>query len=153
MTERFLPPDLSDRPHTLTVERSLSVSVEALYRAWTEQFELWFAKPGSVLMAPRVNAPFFFVTEYAGKLNPHYGRFLRLETGSLVELTWVTGEGGTEGSETVVTVELTADGEDRSSVRLTHAGFATAAARNQHETAWPLVLDQLGSSMEQNRLS
>jgi uncharacterized protein YndB with AHSA1/START domain len=34
----------------------------AVFRAWTEQFDLWFAAPGSVLMTAAVNAVFFFET-------------------------------------------------------------------------------------------
>ncbi len=114
----------------------------ALYRAWTERFDDWFAAPGSVLMRPAVNAPFFFETDYQGTRNPHYGRFIRLIPNQLVELTWVTGAGGSEGAETVVTVELvpTASG---TRLRLAHAGFADEAARDRHSQAWPLVLEQL----------
>jgi uncharacterized protein YndB with AHSA1/START domain len=89
-------PDLSQRPHRLMVERVMRASPEALYRAWTEEFDRWFAAPGTVLMAPRV----------------------------------------------MVTVALTPDGQG-TLLTLTHAGFATAAARDQHEQAWPLVLEQL----------
>jgi uncharacterized protein YndB with AHSA1/START domain len=89
-----------------------------------------------------VNEPYFFETHFEGRRHPHYGRFLRLIPGRLIEQTWVTGSGGTEGAETVLTVELTAQA-DGTALRLTHAGWLHERARDANVDAWPVVLAQL----------
>jgi uncharacterized protein YndB with AHSA1/START domain len=134
-------PDLSGRPHQLTVELDMKASPRAIYRAWTEELDTWFAAPGAIRMRAREDEPFYFETEHEGKRHPHYGRLLTLRQDELVELTWVTGRHGTEGAETVVTVELTPT-DTGTRLRLTHAGFYDAATAKQHEV-WGSILAML----------
>lgn len=142
MTTPIFPPDLAPRPFDLTVERTMRATPDLLYRAWSGVFERWFAAPGTVRMTPAVDCPFYFEVRHEGQRYPHDGRFLRLEPDRLVELTWLTGTGGTKGAETVVIVELTPTAGG-TQFRLSHAGFRDASSRDGHRQAWPAILAHL----------
>lgn len=139
-------PDLASRPLKFTVQRTMLAPPDVVYRAWTEQFDQWFAEPGTMLMKGEVDVPFFFETHFEGQRHPHYGRFLKLVPNELIEMTWVTGNPGTQGAETVITLELTPD-DGGTHAKLTHAGFTDEATRGGHEQAWPLALQSLDERM------
>ncbi|MEU4646559.1 SRPBCC family protein [Nocardia fluminea] len=133
-------PDLSTRPHELTVERVMKASPSLLYAAWTQGLDLWLAVPGSVLMRPAVDEPLYFDTGSPEKRNPHYGRILLLEPNRRIEFTWVTA--ATEGVETVVAAEFRKQPRGIR-LRLRHSGFPTAAIRDLHQQVWPDKLERL----------
>jgi uncharacterized protein YndB with AHSA1/START domain len=82
--------------------------------------------------------------EHEGRRHPHYGRFLALEPGALIEQTWVTGRDGTDGAETVVTVELV-PADPGTTLRLTHRGFHDEESARRHADSWPHILTHLDS--------
>ena len=124
----------------------MSAPPMAVYRAWTERFDTWFATPGALRMHPVVGEPYWFEVVHEGAHHPHYGRFLALEPGRLIEQTWVTGPGGTEGAETVVRVELTG-ARPGTRLRLTHRGFADVVAMQRHADSWPAILSHLDQTL------
>lgn len=124
----------------------MTVAPDVVYRAWTEQFDQWFAEPGTLLMKAVVDAPYFFETHFEGQRHPHYGRFLELVPGKLIRMTWVTGNPGTLGAETVITLELTPQ-DGGTLAKLTQAGFSDAKARDGHQDAWPMALKMLDEKM------
>ena len=140
-------PDPSSTPHELICERAMAAAPSVLYPAWTtDQIGRWFAAPGTVLMKPEVNVPFFFETHYDGQRHPHYGRFLRLEPDRLVEMTWVNAA-GTRGAETVLRVELVARGGG-TLLRLNHHGFLDEESSKGHAEAWPEGLELLDRAFQ-----
>ncbi len=145
--EALCPPDVSSNPYRFTVEHMMDAAPAVLYRLWTEQFDRWFATPGTLLMKPEINVPFFWEVQHEGNRYPHYGRFLKLEPNRLVEMTWLTGPTGTKGAETVVTVELEPVGS-RTRLRLTQAGFCDQESRDGHEQAWRAILAHLNEQLQ-----
>jgi uncharacterized protein YndB with AHSA1/START domain len=142
---RDSPPNRSGQSNGFTIEQKVRASPSSVYRAWTEQFETWFAVPGTVRMHPVVGAPFYFETDFDGHRHPHYGRFLRLEKDRVVELMWMTAATG--GAETVVRLEILPDGAG-TKLLLTHSGFLDAPSRERHEAAWPRVLSRMDEALK-----
>jgi uncharacterized protein YndB with AHSA1/START domain len=125
-----------------TIEQAMRAGPRQIYAAWTKKFDTWFALPGAIRMNAVVGEPYWFDVVHDGKRHPHYGRFTALQPDLLVEQTWLTGESGTDGAETLLRVELEA-AESGTLVRLTHRGFYDQAASKRHADAWPQVLHHL----------
>lgn len=139
-------PDLSQRPYQLAVERDMKASSTAIYEAWTEKFDTWFASPGKLRMHAVKSEPYYFEVVHQGGREPHYGRWLNLVQDQVIELSWVTGKNGTEGAETIVRLELSPT-ESGTHLVLAHSGFYSEASRDRHQEAWPNILAHLDDTL------
>jgi uncharacterized protein YndB with AHSA1/START domain len=142
MDKPLLEPNLAERAHETRAVRVMRASPRALYTSFTTGWEGWFALEGTLLADPVPNGQLFFVVEHDGKRHPHYGRFLKLEPDRKVELTWLTGKGGTDGAETVLTVDLEPRAEG-CRLTLTHRGFYDQARADHHGQSWEQILARL----------
>ena len=115
-------------------------------------FDVWLdpACPGSpwhgakkIIAHVAVDGLFYWGHEHAGEVYPHYGRFLKLERGKLVEYTWMSNN--THGRETTVSVsfEPRAGGTQ---VTIQHRGLPDDEDGRDHEEGWEYFLGQLEKS-------
>lgn len=146
-------PDHSSRKLAMTCERVINASASDVFAAWTHDFDLWFAQPGTLALRAQSGEPYFFYNRNEWGRHPHYGRMLAIRENALIEMTWMTGNGsevGTAGAETVLRIELLAH-EEGTLVRLTHSGFVSKSSRDGHAKNWPLALDALAEALAGQR--
>jgi hypothetical protein len=92
-----------------------------------------------------VDGLFYHVVKHQGRLWAHYGRFVRLDRGRLIEHTWMSE--ATRGLETVVTVTLEPHNED-THVTLHHANLADDEMGRGHKDGWTWYLKLLAERFE-----
>ena len=124
----------------------MTASAKEVFDAWTLHFDTWFASPGEISMNVIPGEPYWFAVVHEGERYSHYGRFLRVEAGRMIEQTWITGRDGTDGAETVVRVELVPLSSG-SVLRLEHGGFYDEATANRHRDSWPQILEHLDETL------
>ena len=132
---------------TLTVVRSLTVSRDAIWRAWTSADELarwwWPERFHTVCEVDlRENGEYRFHTADVpgmGRLAVT-GRFETVTPRKLLVYTWCWE--GSSDPETRVTVEFL-DGSEGTELRIRHEGLPSVAERENHNTGWNDCLDRL----------
>ena len=139
---------------SVRVERVIRADRERVFRAWTEagQMKRWFAPQGFTIPEAEVDARpggAFRVLMRAPDGSEHVARgaFRRVEPPSLLTFTWAWESAAEEADETLVTVELTEQG-DGTRVLLVHEGFSTEAERESHEEGWISCVERLVTLLE-----
>ncbi len=130
----------------VNVSRLIRAAPEEVFRAWMDPQRLhrWFGTTRQIV-DPKVDGLFFLAMEHQGRTWPHYGRYLRIEEPRLVEFTWMSE--GTQGRESVVTIEMTArDGGTQ--LTLTHAGVPDTDLGRGHEEGWTAIIGEVAKALE-----
>src|SRR5205807_501020 len=100
----------------------------------------WLAGGGNASVDARVDGLFYIAMPREGRIYPHYGRYLRIEKPRLLQFTWVSE--GTQGKESVVTVELASRGR-QTELLLIHEGLPSEEMAESHRGGWTHFLESL----------
>ena len=131
----------------VTVSRTISASPEEVFDAWLDP-----EVPGTtwhdceqLILQPKVDGLFYHAVEHRDRLWSHYGRFIALERGRLIQHTWMSE--ATHGLESIVTIKLKPAGNGTEFV-LTHTGLPDDEMGRSHETGWNYISSQLVEHFE-----
>src|SRR5262249_17867706 len=104
----------------------------------------WMTLGGKAIMNPRVDGLFYLDMQYQGRGFPHYGRYIRVDRPRALEFTWMSQ--GTQGNESVVTVELAAQ-RGGTALTLSHTGLPEDQVES-HRGGWQELLELLEKSRQ-----
>ena len=127
---------------SLAIPRSYNAAPERVFKAWTEpaSVKAWLAGGADIVIDPREGGLFYLEMPWQDRIYPHYGRYLRIDAPRVLEFTWVSE--GTQGKESIVTIELVAR-NGKTELTLKHEGLPNEATAKDHEGGWTEFLDQL----------
>jgi len=130
-----------------TVSRTIRAAAADVFDVWLDPKSpggVWFGTERAIIN-PVVDGLFYHSVKHEGRSWAHYGRFVRLERGRVIEHTWVSE--ATRGLESVVTITLKAQ-NGSTEVTLHHANVPDDEMGRQHEMGWSWYLSVLGERFE-----
>ena len=126
-----------------TLSKHYDASPEAVFDAWTDPEGLgaWFS-PMTTASVPvldlRVGGEYRIDMHGEDIDYVHTGRYVEVDRPNRLAFTWISA--GTKDKETLVTVEIAADGGG-SLLTLTHEKLPDEESRDNHEKGWDAILE------------
>lgn len=150
----------TDRPPlALRVARTFAAPRARVFRAWTDAqaIKQWFIEPsdGRWTREPELDARpggrYRFTGESGGKAWNVHGTYREVDPPAKLVFTWEWEDYPAPGDSgnTLVTVEFL-DRDGRTEVVLTHEGFSTEAARQDHATGWDGCFDAIARLLSES---
>ena len=133
-----------------TISRNFNTTPEAVFDAWTDPEGLgaWFS-PMTTASVPKLDLRVggeFQIDMHGEDMDfVHTGKYLEVERPNRLVFTWVSP--GTADQETVVTLDIAADGEG-TVLTLTHEKFPSEESRDNHEKGWGAILEKFDGICE-----
>ena len=126
----------------INIPRTYDATPERVFNAWVDpaSVKAWLAGGKDIVIDPREGGLYYIEMPWQERIYPHYGRYLRVESPHVLEFTWVSE--GTQGKESVVTIELTAR-HGKTELTLNHEGLPSEALAEDHRDGWTGFLDSL----------
>ncbi|MGV8935967.1 MAG: SRPBCC family protein [Allorhizobium sp.] len=131
----------------LTVRHTISASRQKVFDAWLSPAVLskFMGPPGGTTPARVTNDPvkggrFSIVMFFDGKEIPHAGTYLEIAPHSRLAFTW---ESPHSLDDSVVTIDFSELGPDRTEITLTQVKFRSESARDGHKEGWNTIFEAL----------
>lgn len=123
-------------PLELSFERAIAASPSKLFSAWLNPkvAGTCWNSADKLTLKPKVGSFFYILHD----VYPHYGRFLKLDRPSRIQLTWMSPN--TRGLESMVTVTFKKKGAG-TLMKLVHSGLPNDAGGRAHDGGWKYYLD------------
>lgn len=126
----------------VNLSRAIPATPDEVFDVWLDSKSPggpWFGAARVILNAV-VDGLFYHAVEHEGRIWAHYGRFIRLERGSVIEHTWMSE--ATKGIETTVTVTLARQGES-TLITIRHTDLPDDQLGRSHQDGWNFMLNAI----------
>lgn len=145
----------------LRIERVLPAPPAAVFAAWTDRAHVaeWMCpvapstesvKPVAASLDLRVGGSFAITMEHEGEVFTHRGEYVEIEPPHRLVFTWriplPVGE-----LATLVTLNLSAWGEDETEMELIHERLPNEDMVDGHEVGWAAIADRLSRHLRSGR--
>jgi uncharacterized protein YndB with AHSA1/START domain len=144
--------------HELTIERRFAAPPQKVFAAWTDPALLagWFG-PGE-MTCPEVELDVreggrwrTVMLETGGTRHIVAGTYVEIDPPRRLVMTWAWEQGGAFGNETLVEIDLEADG-DGTLMHFRHSGFETVGAVEMHSHGWGATWPCLDAFIAEGKL-
>lgn len=143
---------MAENNHELEISRVFSAAVETVFDAWLDAdgIKQWMC-PGEGVNVPnpvidaKEGGTFDFTMAVGDQNLPHTGTYKIIDRPRKLQFTWLSP--GTQGIETVVTLDFESLGDSESRLTLNHAFLPNQQESDNHKGGWNRILECLDKEL------
>ncbi len=143
---------MAENNHELEISRVFSAAVETVFDAWldVEGIKQWMC-PGEGVNVPnpiidaKEGGAFDFTMSVGDQNLPHTGTYKIIDRPRKLQFTWLSP--GTQGIETVVTLNFESLSDNETRLTLSHAFLPDQQESDNHKGGWIRILECLDKEL------